>query len=100
MIAFFTSYVFGLLMVKEALLRLLTGQLIPLSFFPPVVQRIFDFLPFSSMIYTPVMIYLDKYAPLELVFVLLRQVIWIILLYVIGSLIWKQVVKRLVVLGG
>ena len=52
------------------------------------------------MIYTPVMIYLDKYAPLELLFVLLRQVIWIILLYVIGSLIWKQVVKRLVVLGG
>ena len=100
MIAFFTSYVFGLLMVKEALLRFLTGQLIPLSFFPPVVQRIFDFLPFSSMIYTPVMIYLDKYAPLELVFVLLRQVIWIILLYVIGSLIWKQVVKRLAVLGG
>ena len=100
MIAFFTSYVFGLLMVKDALLKFLTGQLIPLSFFPEVVQRIFDFLPFSSMIYTPVMIYLGKYEDAELMFVLLRQAVWVVLLYLFGSLIWKKVTKRLVVLGG
>lgn len=100
MIAFFTSYVFGLLMVKEALLSFLTGQLIPLSFFPAAVQRVFDHLPFSSMIYTPVMIYLGKYAGTELLFVLLRQAVWVVLLYGFGSLIWKLVVKRLVVLGG
>ena len=100
MIAFFTSYIFGLLMVKEALLSFLTGQLIPLSFFPPVIQQIFDYLPFSSMIYTPVMIYLGKYSGNELIFVLARQGIWVILLYGIGSIIWSRVVKRLVVLGG
>ena len=60
MIAFFTSYVFGLYLVKDALLSFLTGQLIPLSFFPGAIQKIFEFLPFSSMIYTPVMIYLGK----------------------------------------
>ena len=62
MVAFFTTYIFGMLMAKEALLSFLTGQLIPLSFFPPLVQRIFDFLPFSSMVYTPVMIYLGIYS--------------------------------------
>ena len=100
MIAFFTSYVFGLLMVKDALLRFLTGQLIPLSFFPEAVQRIFDFLPFSSMIYTPVMIYLGKYSDSELVFVLARQLVWIVLLYALGSVIWQRVTRRLEVLGG
>lgn len=100
MIAFFTTYIFGMLMIKEALLKFLTGQLIPLSFFPESVQRIFDFLPFSSMIYTPVMIYLGKYTGSELVFVLLRQAVWVVLLYALGSLIWKKVTKRLVVLGG
>ena len=100
MIAFFTSYVFGLYMVKEALLSFLTGQLIPLSFFPEVVQRIFDFLPFSSMIYAPVMIYLGKYQGAELVWILLRQLVWVLLLYGLGSLVWKRVTKRLVVLGG
>jgi ABC-2 type transport system permease protein len=100
MIAFFTSYVFGLFMIKDALLSFLTGQLIPLSFFPEVVQKVFDFLPFSSMVYTPVMIYLGKYQGMELTFVMLRQAVWVVLLYAFGSFIWKLVVKRLVVLGG
>ncbi len=100
MIAFFTSYIFGLFMVKEALLSFLTGQLIPLTFFPEAVQRVFDYLPFSSMVYTPVMIYLGKYSGNELLFVLLRQAAWVVILYGIGSLIWRRVVKRLVVLGG
>lgn len=100
MVAFFTTYIFGMLMAKEALLSFLTGQLIPIGFFPEAVQKIFDFLPFSSMIYTPVMIYLGKYSGTSLAFVLLRQVMWILLLYLLGSVIWKQVTKRLVVLGG
>lgn len=100
MVAFFTTYIFGMLMAKEALMSFLTGQLIPLSFFPPIVQRVFDFLPFSSMVYTPVMIYLGKYNGNELAFVLLRQATWVVILYILGSLIWKQVTKRLVVLGG
>lgn len=100
MIAFFTNYIFGLLMVKEALLKFLTGALIPLSFFPEGVRRVFDFLPFSSMVYTPVMIYLGKYSMAELEFVLARQAIWMVLLYLLGSLIWKRVTTRLVVLGG
>ena len=100
MIAFFTSYIFGLFLVKEALMSFLTGQLIPLSFFPEIVQRVFDFLPFSSMIYAPVMIYLGKYQGTELAWVLLRQAVWVLILYGLGSLIWNRVTKRLVVLGG
>lgn len=100
MIAFFTTYIFGMLMVKEALLSFLTGQLIPLSFFPEAIQKVFDFLPFSSMVYTPVMIYLGKYSGEELVFVLARQIAWVIILYMLGSLIWKKVTKRLIILGG
>ena len=100
MIAFFTTYIFGMQMAKDALLSFLTGQLIPLSFFPGIIQRLFDFLPFSSMVYTPVMIYLGRYRPSELCFVLGRQLVWVVLLYLLGSLLWKQVTKRLVVLGG
>lgn len=100
MIAFFTTYIFGMQMIKNALLGFLTGQLIPISFFPEVMQRVFDFLPFSSMVYTPVMIYLGKYSGEKLGFMLCRQAVWIILLYCAGSLIWKKVTKKLVVLGG
>ena len=100
MVAFFTTYIFGLRMAKTALLSFLTGQLIPISLFPEAVQRIFEYLPFSSMIYTPVMIYLDKFSGEELVFALGRQFVWILILYWLGSLIWEKVTRRLVVLGG
>lgn len=100
MVAFFTTYIFGLRMAKTALLSFLTGQLIPISLFPEVAQRIFDCLPFSSMIYTPVMIYLGKYSGSELAFALGRQFVWILILYWLGSLIWEKVTRRLVVLGG
>lgn len=100
MVAFFTTYIFGMLMAKEALLGFLTGQLIPISFFPAVLQKVFDYLPFSSMVYTPVMIYLGKYTGDTLWFMLFRQAIWVVILYVMGSIIWKKVTKRLVVLGG
>lgn len=100
MVAFFTTYIFGMLMAKEAILSFLCGQLIPLSFFPEAIQRVFDFLPFSSMVYTPVMVYLGKYTGMDLAIVLLKQALWVVILYAFGSLIWKQVTKRLVVLGG
>ncbi len=100
MVAFFTTYIFGMLMAKEAILSFLCGQLIPLSFFPEAIQRVFDFLPFSSMVYTPVMIYLGKYTGMDLAIVLLKQALWVVILYAFGSLIWRWVTKRLVVLGG
>ncbi len=100
MIAFFTTYIFGLRMAKNALLSFLTGQLIPISLFPLAAQKFFDFLPFSSMVYTPVMIYLGKYSQMELVWALGRQALWVVLLFMLGNIIWKQVTKRLVVLGG
>lgn len=100
MVAFFTTYIFGMRMAEEALLSFLTGRLIPISFFPEAVQKVFDLLPFSSMIYTPVMIYLGKYTGETLAFMLLRQAAWVVILYAAGSLVWRRVTKRLVVLGG
>lgn len=100
MLAFITTYMFGLTIVKNALLSFLTGKLIPISFFPAVVQKIFSFLPFTAMTYVPVMIYLGKYSPEEILIELGKQLIWVILLYLLGSLLWKKIEKRIVILGG
>ena len=100
MIAFVTTYMFGMMMAKDAILAFLSGQLIPISFFPGTVQKIFEYLPFSSMIYTPVMVYLGKYSGMDLAFVLFRQFVWIVILYAAGSFLWQRITRRLVVLGG
>lgn len=100
MVAFVTTYMFGMNMAKDAILRFLSGQLIPLSFFPGTLQKIFEFLPFSSMVYTPVMVYLGKYSGTELIFVLGKQFFWVVFLYLLGTYLWSRITKRLIVLGG
>ena len=100
MIAFTNTYMFGVKRIEEAIFLFLSGELIPISFFPDVIQNVFEYLPFSSMIYTPVMIYMGKYSINQLVFAISRQFIWIIILYFLGSFLWKKITKRLIVLGG
>lgn len=100
MLAFVTTYIFGMNIIKNAILNFLTGKLIPISFFPAFVQKIFSFLPFTAMTYVPVMIYLGKYTGTEILYQLGKQAFWAVALYLLGSLLWKKIEKRLVILGG
>ena len=100
MIAFYTQYVWGMRMIKDALLLFLTGQVIPIVFFPETVRKVFDYLPFTSMNYTPVMIYLGKIQGSALYSAIGKQVIWVILMYLLSCLVWQKATKRLTVLGG
>lgn len=100
MLAFVTTYIFGMNIIKNAALNLLTGKLIPVSFFPVFVQKVFSFLPFTAMTYVPVMIYLGKYSGAEALRQLFKQAVWVVILYLLGSLLWKRIEKRIVILGG
>ena len=100
MIAFYTTYMFGMNTIKNVMISFFSGQLIPLNFFPSCIKKIIEFLPFSSMNYTPVMIFLGKYDINVVVLVLLKQFFWIIVFYILGSKIWKCMINRLTVLGG
>lgn len=97
--AFYTMNVWGVGMTKGALIRLLNGALIPLVFFPAWAQKLFEFMPFKSMIYTPVMIFLNKFDQSILVSMGM-QLVWIGLLVFANMAIWKHATKRLTVQGG
>ena len=100
MLAFYTTYIWGMNMAKIALLGFLSGQIIPLSFFPEAVQKVFDYMPFASMNYVPVMIYLGKLSGMNLAYSLGRQILWTGLLWLLSIVLWSKVTKRLTVLGG
>lgn len=111
MLNFYYSYTFGLLSFKltnlwglsqimGAIVQLLSGMLIPIVFFPTFAQKIFNFLPFSSMIYTPTMIYLGKLTGNQLYKALFIQFIWVCILSFIAKAMWKKLIKHLVILGG
>ncbi|MDE7272187.1 MAG: ABC-2 family transporter protein [Lachnospiraceae bacterium] len=100
MLAFITTYIFGMNIIKNAALNFLTGKLIPISFFPEALQRIFSFLPFTAIIYVPVMIYLGKYSGVQVLEQLGKQALWVVILSLLGSFLWKKIEKRIVILGG
>ena len=100
LIAFYTNYVFGVWMLKLAVMGFLSGGFIPFGFFPEVFQRIFEFLPFGKLVYTPTMIYLGKISGVALWQEIGLQVMWIVIFFGIANLIWSRAIKRLTVLGG
>lgn len=100
MLAFYTTYFFGINMAKEVVMKLCSGALIPLSFFTAGVGSFLNFLPFASMNYTPVMIYLGKIEGMALIKALGLQAFWAVSLFSLSCLLWRKAVKRLTVLGG
>ncbi len=100
LLAFFVTNVWGMNMLKGAIINFLSGLLVPISFFPTWAQKILSFMPFNSLIYTPVMIFLGKYKGTDLINALLIQLIWLIIFGVLGALLWKLAVKRLTISGG
>ena len=110
-INFYYSYIFGLISFKitnmwglsqimQAITNLLSGALIPIAFFPKWAQSINSFLPFSSAIYTPSMIYLGKISGVDILFALGLQLFWAIVLMIISRKMWKVLIKGLTILGG
>lgn len=110
-INFYFSYTFGLLSFKitnmwglsqivGAIMQLFSGALIPIVFFPAFFQNIIRALPFSSVVYTPTMIYLGKLAGIEALKALSLQLAWIIVMIMISRFMWKSMVKSLTILGG
>lgn len=100
LMAFYVTYMWGLNMFKNAIVKFISGSIIPIVFFPVWFQKIIMFFPFASTNYTPVMIYLNKYNSLGTLKVLCIQILWIILLYFCSELFWRKAIRKLTIMGG
>lgn len=100
MMTFITTNLWGIMQIYQAVFRLLSGALIPLTFFPSVFEKILTFLPFSSLVSAPANILLGVMPSEQVLKVMIVQFVWLILLFLLTNVIWKKVVHRLVVNGG
>lgn len=99
-IAIFTNALFGLMIIKNTLFSFLSGSLLPSSFFPSWLNNILRFLPFQSMVEKPIMIFLGKLSPLEIVEVFAFQIMWIIVLNLLCTFSFNRLKKRVESVGG
>lgn len=99
LLSFWIENTYGIRFTMRVIMEVVGGAIIPLSFFPEVLQKIFFMLPFPFLIYVPMKIYLGKIpmgqAPLEL----LKEVAWIVSLIVLNWILWKKGVRQYVAMG-
>lgn len=98
--SFWIFSVWGIMTIKNVIVRILSGTLLPIWFIPSFLRKMIVFTPFESIYFTPVQIYLGEIQGMELAIKLVIQLVWIIVLWLIANAFWKRGVKKLVVQGG
>ena len=99
-VAFWTLETFALQLMVRWASDLLGGQILPLSFFPGVLGTIVGALPFASIYWTPLRIYIGQVAPAEIPGLLAVQMGWLVLFAGVSALVWRLAERRVVVQGG
>ena len=92
--------ILALIRAKFWLIELLSGLLVPLTFFPKPIQAISSWLPFEHIAYTPLRIYLGKLSGAACARAVAAQFFWVVALLWLGALWWKRAARKITVHGG
>ena len=90
----------GIVGIIIASADILSGVIVPIPFFPKILQKISRILPFQYISDLPFRIYVGNIELIEGIKGLGIQLIWIIILTILGYYLMKKSFKKIVVQGG
>lgn len=100
-ICVYTESIWGINIMKQVIVLLLSGATIPLAFFPEPFRTMTYYLPFQSIYNAPLSILLNAHPePKELAVTLGTQLAWCIGMLVLSKLFWKVSLRQITVNGG
>jgi viologen exporter family transport system permease protein len=99
LLSFWIENTYGIRFTIRVIMEVLAGAIIPLSFFPEILQKIFLLLPFHFLIYLPMNIYLGKIPLIQASFELLKEIGWITGFGLLNLFIWRKGVRQYVAHG-
>jgi ABC-2 type transport system permease protein len=99
-IAFWTLETFAAQLIVRWASDLLSGQVIPLTFFPGLLGRLVFALPFAAIYSTPLLIYVGIIPPARWAISIGVQILWLVLFAALSSLVWRAAAHRVVIQGG
>jgi ABC-2 type transport system permease protein len=99
-IAFWTLETFALQLIVRWVSDLLSGQVIPLTFFPGILGRIVFSLPFAAIYSTPLLIYVGIIPRSQWLASFAIQLVWLAIFAVLSSLVWNAASRKVVIQGG
>lgn len=94
---FWTEKASGIISVASFLAFFFSGRLIPIDFFPNWLKNIANVLPYKYAIYTPISVYLERINPKNQI---AMQIMWIVILVIIGRKLFKHAYSKVEVAGG
>ncbi len=100
-VCIFTESIWGINIMKQAVVLLFSGATIPIAFFPEPLKTIVYYLPFQAIYNSPLTLLLNKDPQLnDLAATIGVQVIWCIITTVLVKLFWNYSIKKITVNGG
>ena len=100
-ICLYTESIWGINIMKQVIVLLLSGATIPLAFFPEPLRTIVSYLPFRSIYHTPLTLLLDGSPdPKTVLTALGTSLFWVIVMTVISKAFWKVSLRQITVNGG
>ncbi|MDO4304439.1 MAG: ABC-2 family transporter protein [Bacillota bacterium] len=100
MCAFQTLSMGAMMAVKSYIIKLLSGSIIPLWFFPHELQVVLELLPFVSIYQLPLGIYIGKYTLDDILPRMGIQLSWVLILLIIFNTVQKKMADRVLIQGG
>jgi ABC-2 type transport system permease protein len=101
LLAFYTESTWGLSIIKDTIILVLSGALVPLQFFPDKLQKILMVLPFQTMYHTPLMLFTRPNQEWQVLGQMLGvQLLWTVALLILTRLFYMQAIKVLRISGG
>ncbi|HEY4441048.1 MAG TPA: ABC-2 family transporter protein [Candidatus Elarobacter sp.] len=99
-VAFWTLETFAVQLMVRWVSDLLSGQIVPLIFFPGVLQQVVLALPFAAIYSTPLLIYLGTIPPSRYGVAFAVQIGWCAIFAVLSAIVWRAAQQRVVSQGG
>lgn len=101
LLGFYSESVWGLSTVKEIIVTVFSGALIPLQFFPATMQKVLLWLPFQAIYHTPLMMVTEPDRGWEILIpMLFVQLFWVVTLFIATRMFYNRAIKVLRVSGG
>ena len=98
-LAFWTTRIFSVMEFYYALILLFSGQFVPLSLMPKIIQEIAGYLPFQLLMYFPISLILGKLSAGQIVQGYVSALIWLVVSALAFNWTWRNGVKRYSAVG-
>jgi ABC-2 type transport system permease protein len=98
-LAFWTTRVYSIHEFYYAIVLLFSGQFVPLTLMPKLIQDIAQYLPFQLFMYYPIQLILGKLSTQQIVQGYVSAGIWFIISIMFFNWVWRNGVKRYSAVG-